>query len=134
MRATLFQPGKACLEGGGRQRLHVDVHHLGQIGRFRRGEIAGRDRSHDGARRRNGIRHLVERRRSSVTGSCRRGGSSRSMQMRSAAMFPCLARLIAVRAMLSASRSSMSCRAIVALLRDPPAGRPDFRSGPFQTA
>ena len=62
MRATLFQPGQACLEGGGRQRLHVDVHHLGQIGRFRRGEIAGRDRSHDGARRRNGIRHLVERR------------------------------------------------------------------------
>jgi hypothetical protein len=25
MRATLFQPGQARLEGGGRQRLHVDV-------------------------------------------------------------------------------------------------------------
>ena len=65
--------------------------------------------------------------RSSVTGSYLRGGSSRSMQMRSAAMFPCLARLIAVRAMLSPSRSSISCSAIVALLRDPrgrPAGFP----------
>jgi hypothetical protein len=42
-------------------------------------------------------------------------------------MFPCLARLIAVRAMLSASRASMSCNAIVALPRDPrgrPAGFP----------
>ena len=36
----------------------MDVDHLGQVGRLRRGEIAGRDRSHDGARRRNGIRHI----------------------------------------------------------------------------
>ena len=50
MRATLFQPGQARLEGSGRQRLHVDVDHLGQ------------DRRHNGARRRHRIRHLVERR------------------------------------------------------------------------
>jgi hypothetical protein len=43
-----FQPGQALLEGGGGQRLHVDVDHFGEIGRLRGREIAGGDRGHDG--------------------------------------------------------------------------------------
>src|SRR6516165_8729379 len=59
-RGTAFELGEALLELLRRQRPHVDVDRLGDVGGLRRRELAGRDRGHDGRRGGDGVGRGVE--------------------------------------------------------------------------
>src|SRR5215471_4945519 len=59
-RSAAFELDEALLETLRRQRPHVDVDDLGDVGGLRRRELAGRDRGHDGRRGGDGVGRAVE--------------------------------------------------------------------------
>src|SRR5215472_885593 len=61
-RGAAFELGEALLETLRRQRPHVDVDHLGDVGGLRRRELTGRDRGYDRRRGGDGVGRRVERR------------------------------------------------------------------------
>src|SRR6516165_10812198 len=59
-RSAAFELDEALLETLRRQRPHVDVDHLGDVGGLRRRELAGRDRGHDRPRGGDGVGRGVQ--------------------------------------------------------------------------